>query len=71
MFAAKYQIHGVKINRKYMCESKKWISSFLLMLLSKTLPETEGNYVFQPNSIFWKSLFPTAEREKDQAEKNN
>ena len=35
---------------------------FLLMSLSKPLPQAEGNYHFPPNRIFWKSVFHPAER---------
>ena len=38
MVAEKFQIYGVKITGKYICESKNWICSFLLMPPSKTLP---------------------------------
>ena len=65
MVADKFQIYGVKITGKYICESKSWICSFLLMPLSKTLPQffiiipqAEGNYPFLPNNVFWRSIFP-------------
>ena len=35
---------------------------FLLMYLSKPLPQEEGNYHFPPNRVFWKSVFHPAER---------
>ena len=35
---------------------------FLLMSLSKPLPQAEGNYHFPPNRIFWKSVFHPTER---------
>ena len=36
MIAQKFQIHGVKITGKYICESKNWI---WLLPPSKTLPQ--------------------------------
>ena len=61
MIAEKFQICSFKITGKYICESKNWIYSFLLMPKSKTLPQifiiipqTEGNCLFLPNSIFWR-----------------
>ena len=39
MEAEKFQILGVKITGKCMCESKCWICPFLLMSLSKNLPQ--------------------------------
>ena len=39
MVAEKFQIHGVKITGKCICESKSWICSFLLMSLSKNLSQ--------------------------------
>ena len=38
MVVEKFQIYGVKITGKYICESKNWICSFLLMAPSKNLP---------------------------------
>ena len=38
MVVEKLQIHCVRITGKYICESKNWICSFLLMPSSKTLP---------------------------------
>ena len=35
--AERFQTHGVKITGKCICESKSWISSFLLISLSKNL----------------------------------
>ena len=52
MVAEKVQIYGAKITGRYICESKNWICSFLPMLLSKTLPEAEGNYPFHPSNAF-------------------
>ena len=37
MVAEKFQIYNVKITGRYICETKNWISSFLLMSPSKTL----------------------------------
>ena len=39
MIAEKFQIHGVKITGKCICESKSWICSFLLMFRSKNLSQ--------------------------------
>ena len=35
--AEKFQIYGAKITDKYICNSKNWIFSCLLMLPNKTL----------------------------------
>ena len=68
MFAEKFQIHGVKITGKYICESKNSICSFLILHpppKKKTSPrflslplKAEGNYPFSPNNVFLKSIFP-------------
>ena len=70
MVAKKFQIYGVNITGKYICGSKKWICSVLLMPPTKSLPQifiimpqAEGNYPFLPNSIFCRSIFSLAERE--------
>ena len=62
--AEKFQIYGVRITGKYICESKNWIYSFLLMPTSKTLPQvfiiilqTEGNCPFLPNNVFFFFFF--------------
>ena len=39
MVAEKFQIHGVKVTVKCICESKNWICSFLLMSETKNLPQ--------------------------------
>ena len=72
MVVEKFQIYGVRITREYICESKNWICSFLLMPLSKNLPQVliittqaEGNYPFSLNSVSSKSVFPSVERGKD------
>ena len=39
MVAEKFQIYGVKVTGKYICESKNLTCSFLLMPPSKTLPQ--------------------------------
>ena len=39
--------------------------TFLLMPLSKTLPQEEGNYPFPTNRVFWKFVFHPAERGED------
>ena len=49
-----FQIHGVKITGKYICESKNWICSFSLMPPSKTLPQRK---------FFENLFFPSRERE--------
>ena len=41
MVAEKFPIYSVKITGKYICESKNWIRSFLLMPPSKTLPQAD------------------------------
>ena len=60
-----FQIHGVKITEKYICESKNWICSFLHMPTSKTLSQvfiitTSGRrkLPISPKQSFWKSIFP-------------
>ena len=71
MVAEKFQSCGeIKITGKYICESKNWVWSFLLMPPSKTLlqvfiitTQAEGNYSFLPNKVFWGSIFYSAERE--------
>ena len=70
MFAEKFQIYGIKVTGKYICESKNWICSFLLMYPSKTFPQVllispqaEGNYKFLLNSVLWKSISSQAEVE--------
>ena len=57
---------------KYICESKNWICSFLLMLLSKTLPQVfiiilqeDGNCPFLPNRVFWRYFFLRRKGEED------
>ena len=49
---------------KYICESKNWICSFLIMPPSKILPQVfiiilqaGGNCPFLPNSVFWRYFF--------------
>ena len=39
MVAQKFQSYSVKITGKYICESKNWICSFLLIYPSKTLSQ--------------------------------
>ena len=50
--AKKFQMYGVKITERCICESKNWICSFLLIPPSKTLSHAEGNYPFHPHKIF-------------------
>ena len=49
---------------QYICESKNWICSFLIMPPSKTLSQVfiiilqpDGNCPFLPNSVFWRYFF--------------
>ena len=70
-----FQIHGVKITGKYICESNNWICSNLLMPSSKTPPrflssllQAEGNYPFPPNKFFENLFFPSREGEDYGAE---
>ena len=64
MVAEKFQIHGVKITGKCMCESKSWICSFLLMSLSKNFPQVlivtsclgRSKLTISPNNVF--CIFP-------------
>ena len=70
-----FQIHGVKITRKYICKSNNWICSNLLMPSSKTPPrflssllQAEGNYPFPPNKFFENLFFPSTEGEDYGAE---
>ena len=46
MITEKFQIHSVKITGKYICESKNWICSFLLMAPS-------FRFLSTPPSGFW------------------
>ena len=70
--AKKFQIYGVKITGKYICDTKSWICSFLPISPNKTspyvlisTPKAKGNYPFSLNRIFWKSFFLPAEGGKD------
>ena len=49
--------YGVEITGRDICEPKNWISSFLPIPPSQTLPQAEGNYPFHPTSISWESIF--------------
>ena len=69
MVVEKFQIYRAKITGKYICKSKNWICSVLLMPTNKTLPQvfiiilnSEGNCRFLLNSVFWRSIFSPAER---------
>ena len=53
----KIQIYGVGITGRDIYEPKNWISSFLPIPPSQTLPQAEGNYPFHPTSILWESIF--------------
>ena len=44
MVAEKFQIHGVKITGKCICESKNWICSFLLMPHKQKWPPGSYHY---------------------------
>ena len=63
MLVEKFEIYGVKITGKNICELKKWACSFLLMPPNKSLtqvliiPQAEGKYPFPPNNVFWKFIF--------------
>lgn len=67
----KYEIHGVNITGRYICQPKNWICLFLLMPKSKTLPQvliislgTSKLLIFSKQR-FLKIYFPPAEREED------
>ena len=64
-----FQIHGVKITGKYICESKNRICSFLLMPVRKTLPQvfiittpSRRKLPIPPDKAFWESIFPQQRR---------
>ena len=65
MDAEKFHFIGVTITGKYICESKNWIRSFLLMSLSKTVTQfpiitTLGRRklpISPKTTFFWKSIF--------------
>ena len=68
--AENFQIHGVKITGKYICESKSWTCSFLLMPLSKNLPPviiitTAGRRKLTISSKQRFLYFSSAEKEED------
>ena len=65
MVAEKFQIHGAKITRKYISESKKLnLSIFINVPKQKSPPgliiTTFGrrNYAFLWNNVFQRSIFP-------------
>ena len=60
MVAEKFQILGVKITRKYICELKSWIC-LLLLMPPKKITQVSGNYPF-PSMFFLKSIFPQQKR---------
>ena len=72
MNAKKFQIHGVKYTRKYICESIESVYSCPQVKLSprflSSLLQAEGNYPFLLNKVFWKSMFPQQEGEDYGAE---
>ena len=55
MFSEKSQIYGVKINGKYICESKNWICSFLHTHPNKT-PPSSYHYTSRQKEITKPSL---------------
>ena len=64
VIAKKFQIHGVKITGKYICESKNECVYFYTCPQAKLFPrflssplQAEGNYPFPQNNVFWKSIF--------------
>ena len=59
MSVEKFQIHGLKITGKYICESKIASVHFCLWPQAKISPrllslplQSEGNYPFSQNSVF-------------------
>ena len=67
MVAEKFQIHGVKITGKCICELKNRICSIYLCPQAKISPsflslplQAGGNYSFPPHNFFF-----SAEREED------
>ena len=64
MIVEKFWIYGVQVTRKYICKSKNWICSFLLIFIVSPhaflscSPQVDGNYLFLLNSVFSKSIFP-------------
>ena len=61
MIAEKFQIHGLTITRKCICESQSWICSFLFMSLSKNLSQVlviatagRGKLTISPKQYFFK-----------------
>ena len=65
MVVEEFQIYGVEITGKYICESKNRICSFLPMPPNKTLPQVfiispqaDRNYPFLVSRLFWRSIFP-------------
>ena len=55
MVAEKFQIYNVKKTGKYICESKNWICSFLLMAPSKTFPQALIITLLHP--LFFENIF--------------
>ena len=60
----KFQVYSVQITGHYICESKNWICSFLLMQPRKTgsqtfiiIPQAEGYCPFFLNSVSWRYFF--------------
>ena len=60
----KFQILGVKITGKYICELKSWICLFLLMFPNKILPQTlvittpgVRKLPISPQTMFFLNLF--------------
>ena len=71
MVVEKFQIHGVKITGKCICESKCWIYAFLLMFRCKNIPQVfiitsclgRRKLTNSPKQQFL--YFSSAEREED------
>ena len=55
MVVEKFQICSVQITGKYICETKNWIWSFLLMPPTKNLPPGFYHY---PQTAFSEDIFP-------------
>ena len=57
MVAKTFQIHGVKITGKYICESKtefvySWLQAKLSPRLLLSPVQAKGNYPFPPTEVF-------------------
>ena len=63
--AEKFQIYSVKITGTYICESKHWICSFLLMPPRKTLPQVFIIIPQAEGTAFLKIFFLSGKRGKN------